>query len=279
MVADKKHFLVSGVARSGTTALAELLNSHEAVCVGIERFKFQFLLQHNHSASLFERERFFDFRPEDTNLSPTAKPHWQTVYDAIAQKWDAAVMIGDKVPDMTAELPAFIAANPDFKYIYILRNLKDVGLSWQARANRTRDSWPAKKGFAAACESWSAQMQGLHAMMQTKEMNRKVLLLDYDTMYAEGSRCDEVILKYMGLDPSAAFSETFRKHAEFARNKAARKIPAQYVDVYKAVDKSFARDMRKRARAQAKSLLPDLDTSASTSTALPDAISGPATEV
>jgi len=279
MVADKKHLLISGVARSGTTALAELLNSHESICVGIERFKFQFLLHHNHSARLFERERFFDFRPQDTNLSPTAKPHWQTVYDAIAQKWDAAEVIGDKVPDMTAVLPAFIAANPDFKYIYILRNLKDVGLSWQARANRTRDSWPSKKGFAAACESWSAQMQSLHALMQTKEMNRKVLLLDYDTMYDEGSRSDEVILKFLGVGSSAAFRDTYQKHVAFARAKAASKIPPQYADVYKTIDMSFARDMRKRARAQAKSLIPDLATNTSASASLPDAVSGPATEV
>ena len=279
MVADKKHLLVSGVARSGTTALAELLNSHESICVGIERFKFQFLLHHNHSASLFERDRFFDFRPEDTNLSPTAKPHWQTAYDAIAQKWDTAEVIGDKVPDMTAELPAFIAANPDFKYIYILRNLKDVGLSWQARANRIRDSWPSKKGFAAACESWSAQMLALHALMQTKEMNRRVLLLDYDHMYDEDSRSDEVILKFLGLGASAAFSETFRNHVEFARGKVARKIPPQFAEVYKTIDMSFARDMRKRARAQAKSLIPDLAINASAPTSLPDVISGSATEV
>lgn len=279
MVADKKHLLVSGVARSGTTALAELLNSHESICVGIERFKFQFLLHHNHAASLFERERFFDFRPEDTNLSPTAKPHWQTVYDSIAQKWDTAEVVGDKVPDMTAVLPAFIAANPDFKYIYILRNLKDVGLSWQARANRTRDSWPSKKGFVAACDSWSAQMQALHALMQSKEMNRMVLLLDYDHMYAEDSRSDEVILKFLDLGASAAFSETFRKHVEFARSKVMRKIPPQYAEVYKTIDMSFARDMRKRARAQAKSLIPGLETNASTPTSAKDVISGSATEV
>lgn len=254
MVAHKKHLLVTGVARSGTTALAELLNTHEALCVGIERFKFQFLLHQNHSAALFERARFFDFQPEDTNLNPEAKPHWRGIYDSIAQKWDAAEVIGDKVPDMTAELPAFIAANPDFKYIYILRNLKDVGLSWQARANRTRDSWPSKKGFAAACESWSEQMQQLHALMQTKEMNRKVLLLDYDHMYDEGSIIPDVILQFLGLGPSAAFSETFRKHVEFARTKLPRKIPAPFIEVYKAVDMSFARDMRKRARAQAQQL-------------------------
>lgn len=279
MVEDKKHLLVSGVARSGTTALAELLNSHEALCVGIERFKFQFLLRHNHSASLFERDRFFDFRPEDTNLSPTAKPHWLTVYERIAQKWDTAEIIGDKVPDMTAELPAFIAANPDFKYIYILRNLKDVGLSWQARANRTRDSWPSKKGFAAACESWSVQMQALHGLMQTKEMNRKVLLLDYDQMYAEDSRSDEVILKFLGLKSSAAFSETFRKHVEFARGNAERKIPAQFAEVYKTIDMSFARDMRKRARAQAKALIPDIEINASASTSRLNVVSGQATKV
>ncbi len=260
MFAHKKHLLVTGVARSGTTALAELLNSHEALCIGIERFKFQYLMHDNYSASLFDRDRFFDFQPDDTNLRPDVKPHWQSVYDAIAQKWDTAQIIGDKVPDMTAHLPAFIAANPDFKYIYILRNLKDVGLSWQARANRVRDSWPTKKGFVAACESWALQMQQLHAMMQTKEMNRKVLLLDYDHMYEDGSLTPDVILQFLGLGPSAAFRETFARHAEFARSKTPRKTPAQFAEAYKAVDTSFARDMRKRARAQAKRLTLDLAT-------------------
>ena len=75
-IEDKTTLIVTGVARSGTTALGELLNAHPLVGLGIERFKFQFLREDNFSADLFTRERFFDFRPEDTNLIPELRPAW-----------------------------------------------------------------------------------------------------------------------------------------------------------------------------------------------------------
>lgn len=250
MVAQKKHLIVTGTARSGTTALAELLNAHEEICVGIERFKFQFLLQHNYDAGLFERQRFFDFRKEDTNLRPAIRPGWQGVYDLIAAKWDKATLIGDKVPDLTPVLRRFMAANPDFKYIYILRNLKDVGLSWQARANRVRDNWPAGKGFEAACASWEQQMRMLHDLTQKKALRGKILLLDYDRMYDEDSRADQAILNFLGVGPSAAFAATYKDHVAFARARLEKRIPAQFAEIYKKTDMSFARDLRRRSRNQ-----------------------------
>lgn len=255
MVGTKTHLIVTGVARSGTTALAELLNAHEAICVGIERFKFQFLLHHNYSAGLFDRDRFFDFRAEDTNLRPAVKPTWQSVYDGIARKWDAAAVIGDKVPDMTPMLRSFMLANPDFKYIYILRNLKDVGLSWQARAGRSRDSWPAGKGFVAACESWMQQMRTLRDLLAHKGLRSKILLLDYDHMYEDGKQTDTAILKFLGLGPSAAFAETYRKHAAFWQARVRRKIPAPFAEAYKQVDMSMMRDLRRKSQGQISRLL------------------------
>lgn len=250
MTAGKTHLLVTGTARSGTTALAELLNSHEMICVGIERFKFQYLREHNYAAELLERDRFFDFRVEDTNLRPLARPHWQTVYDEIDRKWDQARVIGDKVPDMAPVLDDYMAQNPDFKCIYILRNLKDVGLSWQARANRKRDAWPAGKGFVEACRIWEDQTRIVHDIVAAGHLRARMLILDYDALYAPGAHTLEAIRNFLEVGPSAAFAHTFERHREYAASKPSRKVPKAFVDRYRAVEMGPVRGLRKHARAQ-----------------------------
>ncbi|NKW91438.1 sulfotransferase [Rhodobacteraceae bacterium R_SAG9] len=250
MTADKTHLLVTGTARSGTTALAELLNAHHQVCIGIERFKFQYLRSNNYSDELLERDRFFDFREEDTNLRPAVRPHWQGVYDQISEKWDRAKVIGDKVPDMSPVLEDYMAANPRFKCIYILRNLKDVGLSWQARADRTRDAWPKGKGFILACEEWEKQTRTVHDIVASGHLRARMLILDYDAIYAEDSRVLPAIMGFLGLDASAAFTETFARHVEFASERRSRRVPPKFVDRYREVEMGHARGLRKHARSQ-----------------------------
>lgn len=249
---SKTGLIVTGVARSGTTALGELLNAHEGICLGIERFKFQYLRAHNYSADLFARARFFDFREEDTNLIPALRPAWKPTYDRIAQKWDGAQVVGDKVPDLMPILGDFMAENPDFRYIVILRNLKDVGLSWQARADRPRDSWPKGKGFAEACESWAEQYQILHDMMRDRKLRERVLLLDYDEMYEDAATTEAALLAFLGLGRDAAFSEVLESHAVFAASKGARKVPRRFIESYKAVEHGHAKGLRKVAREQAR---------------------------
>jgi hypothetical protein len=248
----KLGLIVTGVARSGTTALGELLNAHDKVCLGIERFKFQFLLANNYSVDLFKRDRFFDFRKQDTNLIPDLRPAWKPTYDQIAQKWDGAQVIGDKVPDLIPVLGDFIAQNPNFRYIVILRNLKDVGLSWQARADRPRDSWPQSKGFPEACESWTEQYRILHDMMRDRTLREKVLLLNYDQMYTEVETTEAALLAFLGLERNAAFTEVLHAHAKFATTRGKRKILPQFVEPYKAVDQGHALGLRKVAQEQTR---------------------------
>ena len=250
MFAEKSSLIVTGVARSGTTALGELFNAHPDICLGIERFKFQYLLAGNYTRDLFEKGRFFDFREEDTNLDPAKRPVWKPVYDEIARKWDTARIIGDKVPDLLPHLPDFMAQNPDFYYVCILRNLKDVALSWQKRADKPRDSWPRAKGFAAACQSWEDQYRGLHDMMGNRALRRKVLLLDYDTMYLKPAQTEAAILSFLGLTPDEGFAKTLHDHAAFFAAKRATKVPEAMQGVYRAVKQGYIRGLRKIASEQ-----------------------------
>lgn len=254
-MSDKKQVLiVTGVARSGTTALAELLNSHEQICVGIERFKFQYLRAHSYDPAFYERDRFFDFRDEDTNLRPDVRPAWQPTYDAIAAKWDGAAVIGDKVPDMTSILGEFMTRNPDFRYIFILRNLKDVALSWHARASRTRDSWPKGKNFAVACESWGQQMQQLLDLVGAPDIQDRLLILDYDRMFEESAANELAITRFLGVGPSEAMRATFDRHVAFIKEKKTKKVPPPHVESYKAVDMTAFQALRRKSRLQVERL-------------------------
>lgn len=258
----KPCLIVTGVARSGTTALAELLNAHTGICVGIERYKFQFLRAQNYSASLFEKDRFFDFRDADTNLSPERRPAWQPVYDAMAAKWDDAAIIGDKVPDLIPCLEGFMRQNPGHKYLCIMRNLKDVALSWQARADRPRDLWPAGKGFAQACQNWSTQHDVLHDLIIDQDTRKRLMLLDYDRMYDDVHMTETALLGFLGLGREEGFSAVLTRHAAFYRQRPSRKVPRKYIEAYKAVDMAKVRGLRKLARKQMEAAADGFQTNA-----------------
>ncbi|WP_435165143.1 sulfotransferase family protein [Falsirhodobacter sp. 1013] len=229
---------MTGVARSGTTALAELLNSHHGICLGIERFKFQFLRRENFTPKLFGKERFFDFKSSDTNLRPDVRPAWTETYDRIAVKWDTARIVGDKVPDLTPVLPQFIARNPGFRYIYILRNLKDVALSWQARADRKRDPWPQAKDFGAACESWAQQNRQLLDHLATPDRPDNLLLLDYDTMFDDPDRTERTLLDFLGLERDPQMRETLDRHVAFAATRTERPATEDMAALHDATDRT-----------------------------------------
>lgn len=249
MTNKKRLLFVTGVARSGTTALAELLNTHPAICIGIERYKFRFLREQRFEQAYFERDRFFAFDPADTNLDPARRPAWQPVYDRIAGKWDGAEVVGDKVPDLLPLLPTLLS-QMDCQCICILRNLKDVALSWQTRADKPRDAWPAGKGFALACESWASQHAALHELIRNRALRHRILLLDYDRIYNDVDMTEAALLAFLDLPRDPEFRGVLEKHAEFHRQRVPQKLQDSQAEAYKAVDQAQIRGLRKIAQEQ-----------------------------
>ncbi|GEM_PF-6402632 len=247
---EKSHLIVTGTARSGTTALTHLLNAHEQVCVGIERFKFRYLLENDYSPEFLSRARFFRFEEADTNQLPARRPMLRDVYRTMEQKWDTARVVGDKVPDMAPILEDFLEQNPDFKCIYILRNIKDVALSWQRRADRPRDRWPRAKGFAAACTRWEEHTRIFHDMLARGRHRSRILVLDHDAIYTPEAKTVLAIRAFLDLEPSTAFTEAWHKNMEFvaARREQERGIPRQHLKAYRATDGQYGRLLRKYAR-------------------------------
>src|SRR5262245_12719388 len=96
---EPRFLFVCGVGRSGTTALAHLVDSHPDVVLGVARFTGLWNPARiaEMRPALFARDRFFDFSDGLTNITPELAPKWARHYDHAAEKYDRARFLGDKM--------------------------------------------------------------------------------------------------------------------------------------------------------------------------------------
>jgi len=144
-MATRRYLFISGVARSGTSALTHLLNVHPDIVLGVERYKF-LLMRDEHRAAvspaLFEPDRFLAWSPEDTSVvpRPPADP------DAFRAKLAGAAYVGDKGPRLVTRFRALDRWFPGCRMIFIFRDPVRVAASWRARARNPADArWSAER--------------------------------------------------------------------------------------------------------------------------------------
>lgn len=156
----RRHLFVCGTARSGTTALARLLNAHPQIALGIERYKNILLREPDPSfdyAKLFTKDRFLSFEPGDSNID-FAKSY-TTDMNRARREFDDAIYVGDKVPGLYKRLDFLHREYPDCVVVYIVRDPLYVATSWQARASDDADAWKAGQDYVEAIEEWNRSLQ------------------------------------------------------------------------------------------------------------------------
>jgi hypothetical protein len=203
----KTHFLfVCGVPRSGTTALAALLNRHPDLFVGVERYKN--FPRGEFSQDLFTPERYFDAREGDTNIKFSD--------DSVARdKFARAIWVGDKVPRYYANYKMLLTNFPDSRIIYILRNIYDVAESWNRRARNPADRWPDTNDYKQAVIEWNTSIQRT-IQFQAKYRNR-FIIINYDELFSGDPVVLRRMLRRIELDVPDAMLRFFRVHtAEWA---------------------------------------------------------------
>ena len=191
-IANNRNYLfIIGNARSGTTALLNLLNSSSEVCLGNERYE-----KFNLAANGYERAEFFDTK------SPRFKMR-EKLYAALEPKFDHAKYIGDKRPGFTADWKNTLLHIPAVKILYIFRHIEGVAASYNERAVNAAEgkdtSWPQRRNFTAAVDDWNFEIQ--QALLIAEHCD--IFFVKYEDIFGSEALMQEVF-KSLNIDSEEA---------------------------------------------------------------------------
>ena len=200
---ERQLLIVCGVGRSGTSVLAGVLNAHPHVCIGLERYKFRCYSGSRLGPDLFEKDRFFDFQEDDTNIVPEANVAFAELYASLRQKWDLAQIVGDKIPHAFFRMDEIETAYPKVRFLYILRDIEAVAASWNARALNEQDrGWPRDHDYRKTVKVWNAGNK--HVLEKLTRCPHRIQVVDYDRGFSGQPAELERVCSFLELpiDPS-----------------------------------------------------------------------------
>jgi hypothetical protein len=146
----RKFLFICGCPRSGTTALMSFLCRHPDIALGLERFQMR-ARRHELSPQDFELIRFFDVRPGDTWYDSLEQFSWH--YDTIRRKYASARYVGDKIPYLYYYLDFIASHFEGARILFLLRNINEVALSYEARIGTFH--WSSKYNAVRAVKDWN----------------------------------------------------------------------------------------------------------------------------
>jgi hypothetical protein len=221
----KTFLFVAGVARSGTTALMNVLASHGRIVLGDERFKFLITKDtiRDFGPRHFEKDPFFDFTDGFTNLTPDHAEHADFLtrfYARMEQKFDSALYVGDKVPSNFRFLDQLYEQFKPVRIIFIFRDVREVAWSWDERAANPADSWPSENNAYRAVERWN------EAIFRFKDFDERhpgvVLPLEHSRFFGDHNGSGDELkreLDFLDLDTDDAIMTAYRDAAKRYRSK------------------------------------------------------------
>jgi len=242
---DTRFLFVAGCPRSGTTALARLLNLHPNIVVGLERYKRLYGREREVNPTLFAKERFFDFRNGETSFAPGIGKgeEARTFYDRARDKFSNALFVGDKYPQFFRFYGGLFNNFADAKVVFIVRDPLYVAQSWQRRADDATD-WPEKNDARRSVSYWNDALAYTLAYAQLKE--NAFIFVDYQQFFAAKERGLNELFSWIGAELSPRIEAEVALDAahEFQRSE---KVLAQEMnldqDIQKEVNARAERDM------------------------------------
>jgi len=238
-----------GVPRSGTTALANALNTHPRVFCGIERFDWPLA----RAVYPFGLDDFLDERAPDANTH-------QRSLDILAQKTELDAL-GNKKPRYYVSLQALLQ-RASARAILIYRDPTHTAVSWNARALNHAD------------KGWQRGMTGLYAFTELVQMllafgnlpdDAQALMVDYDALFIgpDAPQTLAALLDFIQAEPAPNVLEGFAKHQREmgeklrAKNRRLYDFEQAFLDRY-ALNELGPR-MAELRLARPAQLRPDID--------------------
>jgi hypothetical protein len=232
---QKSYLFICGAPRSGTTAIAQLLNRHPRIALGIERYKN--IGPAGLDEHLFEQQRFFDFRSTDTNVRALA------TYARLEKKYANAIWLGDKVPRYYTRYDALFEKFSNSVVIFMLRDVHAVAASWNKRAEDPEDTWPEGNDYVQAVREWNDSIE-LTLEFKQKYRNR-LLVVEYEKLFSGDAAVLRRILRRLELEPSKSFLRQFRTTTRNWTDRSQRQFgerdgQSRYIDTHADMKKCAA---------------------------------------
>ena len=195
---------VSGVARSGTSALVSVLNSHPNIFIEMERY-YYLMDSEKISREHFLKERFIDVRQGDTFNNGFAS----TMEQRLA-RFDEATFVGDKFPLLYKHFDYIFKEFPEALHVYIVRNPLSVMESYDARFKDNNDNW--SKDWAASLVEWNDSVT--RAARLTSAQRQRFVFLEYEKFFSSTKEMNKPF-DFLGVsrlsdEKATPFLEEFR---------------------------------------------------------------------
>jgi len=214
--------IVLGVSRSGTTLLKAMLDRHSELAIPTESY-FVPQLWDRHGAAP-DRDAFLDdvgrleriaewgLTREAVAARLPARPTFAQAIAAIYGAYAAArgkPRYGDKTPAYMEHLGLLDRAFPGARYVHIVRDGRDAGLSFLAMRRRPRFNWARPRSLAAFAAAWRQEVQAARRFGATRAAGR-YLELRYEDLVAEPDRRLRDVCEFLDLAYEPAMLEYHR---------------------------------------------------------------------
>jgi hypothetical protein len=175
----QQYLFICGCPRSGTTALVRLVNSHNSLAIGMERYKYyansKNISRINQGA--FKSDTFFNLQDNQTNIN------WKYFYDELIDKYQLGVKyLGDKYPHYYRFYNQINHNLGDVKWIFIIRDVISIANSYNARAADPKDKWSPEANFKKAVDHWNEALESTWKY-QKNNPNPNLFVCEYEKLF------------------------------------------------------------------------------------------------
>lgn len=187
----RNHIFIAGCARSGTTALTRILNSHDDIYLSTEKFNSIFLNEPNKfDKSIFKLESF------NKSIVDSQKSRENLKY------------IGDKFPGYYRNYKLLFEKFPKAHVLFLFRNIFDVAQSYKARKLDEKNKW--EKGVGRAITEWNISLENT---IDSINNGQNISALCYEDILFNPSSKLENILK---IKRNPKFYSNYKKMTVYA---------------------------------------------------------------
>lgn len=200
------YLFVTGCGRSGTTLLSKLLGAHPNIVLGSERYmRLQKRKFDEFTPALFEKERFFDFRADDSGHFSKGFAG-SAFYDSQFEKWAGAIYRGDKITTLFEKFDEVAERFANVKFVHVIRDPLEVALSWRVRVEK--GTLPKSFGTIHCMTVWNQANQSALEFYHTNP--NQIILVEYERILATGQV--EKLLER--IDSELGYPDALKHHVD-----------------------------------------------------------------